>query len=252
MPGRRNTPYDGKGGYSVFAQWYAELVAPLLKEDSVFSVLDGDIENAPIDEPSNGYHYPRSSRITPLSNYMAMDHILRNCTLPFADSLDAYTNNAAKALRYLRRNYGHGFRLMPSFVRGSNPFFDSHTTLTFPYESSNHSPASTQDAILPPPTPSHQPPYSPSTDGESSSPPTPPSDEGPSTTQAFEDAAAAADLLRGAIHESMSRSNTEVDSQLQTPQDSDDDSGQPGDDSNAADNKTQIKIKNGAGTPLEE
>eukprot|EP00798_Chlamydomonas_sp_ICE-L_P007321 gene7321-biopygen17131 len=166
MPGRRSTPYNGKGGYDIFATWYADLVAPLLEQDSLFSVVDGDLEHAPIDEPSNGYHYPRDSRKTPLSNYMAMDHILRNCTPPLAASLDAYTNNAAKALRYIRRNWGQ---------------------------------ASTQDAALPPPTPSHQPPSSPSDDGDSSSPPTPTSDGEPSDLRAFEDAAAAADLLRGAI-----------------------------------------------------
>eukprot|EP00798_Chlamydomonas_sp_ICE-L_P023748 gene23748-biopygen18257 len=150
MPGRRNTPYDGKGGYDIFATWYAELVAPLLKQSSVFSVVDGDLDYDPIDEPSNGYHYPRDSRITPVSNYLAMDHILRNCTSTLAAKLDAHTSNAAKALRYIRLNWG-------------------------------------------------QAPSSPSDDGDSTAPPTPTSDGEPSDLRAFEDAAAAADLLRGAI-----------------------------------------------------
>eukprot|EP00798_Chlamydomonas_sp_ICE-L_P031993 gene31993-biopygen13805 len=105
---RRNTPYDGKGGYDIFVTWYADLVAPLLEKCSVFSVVDGDLDYEPIDEPSNGYHYPRDSRITP-------------------------------------------------------------------------------------------PPSSPSDDGDSTAPPTPTSDGEPSDLRAFEDAAAAADLLRGAI-----------------------------------------------------
>eukprot|EP00798_Chlamydomonas_sp_ICE-L_P028516 gene28514-biopygen32440 len=96
-----------------------------------------------------------------------MDHILRNCTSTLAAKLDAYTNNAAKALRYIRLNcWGQ---------------------------------ASAQDAALPPSTPVHQPPSSPSDDGDSTAPPTPTSDGEPSDLRAFEDAAAAADLLRGAI-----------------------------------------------------
>eukprot|EP00798_Chlamydomonas_sp_ICE-L_P030485 gene30485-biopygen16341 len=161
MPGRRNTPYDGKGGYNIFATWYAELVAPLLEQSSVFLVVDGDLDYDPIDEPSNGYHYPRDSRITPVSNYLAMDHILRNCTSTLAAKLDAYTNNAAKSLRYIILNWGQGFTLSPHFFKC--------------------------------------PPSSPSDDGDSTAPPTPTSDGEPSDLRAFEDAAAAADLLRGAI-----------------------------------------------------
>eukprot|EP00798_Chlamydomonas_sp_ICE-L_P025167 gene25167-biopygen19634 len=197
MPGRRNTPYDGKGGYDIFTTWYAELVAPLLEKSSVFSVVDVDLDYDPIDEPSNGYHYPRDSRITPVSNYLAMDHILRNCTSTLAAKRDAYTNNAAKALRYIRPNWGQGFTLSPHFYKGVNPFYDSYTTLPPPFY--DYYPASTQDAALPPSTPVHQPPSSPSDDGDSTAPPTPTSDGEPSDLRAFEDAAAAADLLRGAI-----------------------------------------------------
>ena len=89
--------FDGEGTICTFFKWYEELVAPLLLQDSVFSVIDGDLDSAPVVEPSNGFHYPRDSRITPLSNYMAFDHILRNCTPSLAQTIESQTNNAAAA-----------------------------------------------------------------------------------------------------------------------------------------------------------
>ena len=122
--------FDGKGTISTFFIWYGDLVAPLLFQGSVFSVIDGDLDSAPVDEPANGYHYPRDSRITPVSNYLAMDHILRNCTPSLARIIESQTNNAAAALRYLRKHYGSGFPFSPVLQPGSNTFFDSYTSLT--------------------------------------------------------------------------------------------------------------------------
>eukprot|EP00798_Chlamydomonas_sp_ICE-L_P007809 gene7809-biopygen17579 len=110
---------------------------------------------------------------------------------------DAYTNNAARALRYIRKDWGQGFTSMPHFYKGVNPYYDSFTTLTHPF--CDIYPASAQDAALPPSTPVHQPPSSPSDNDESTGPPTPTSDGEPSDLRAFQDAAAAADLLRKAI-----------------------------------------------------
>jgi len=87
-------PNDGKGGTDIFVDWYTNLVAPLLVRSSVFSVLDADLDYQPIDEPSDGSNYPRNSRITPVSNYMAMNHILDNCPPAISALIDARTNNA--------------------------------------------------------------------------------------------------------------------------------------------------------------
>eukprot|EP00798_Chlamydomonas_sp_ICE-L_P006698 gene6698-biopygen1895 len=86
---------------------------------------------------------------------------------------------------------------MPNLYKGVNPYYDSFTTLTSPIH--DIYPASAQDAALPPSTPVHQPPSSPSDKGDSTGPPTPTSDGEPSDLRAFQDAAAAADLLRKAI-----------------------------------------------------
>ena len=115
-------PNDGKGGTDIFVDWYTNLVAPLLVRSSVFSVLDADLDYQPIDEPSDGYNYPRNSRITPVSNYMAMNHILDNCPPALSALIDARTNNAARALRYIRQDWGQGFYLKPSIPKGVNPY----------------------------------------------------------------------------------------------------------------------------------
>ena len=87
-------PNDGKGGTDIFVDWYTNLVVPLLVRSSVFSVLDADLDYQPIDEPSDGSNYPKNSRITPVSNYMAMNHILDNCPPAISALIDARTNNA--------------------------------------------------------------------------------------------------------------------------------------------------------------
>eukprot|EP00798_Chlamydomonas_sp_ICE-L_P023804 gene23804-9367_t len=89
------TPFDGKGGYSIFAEWYVDPVTPLLLDKSVFSIADGGINSALENEPDNGMHYPRhSNRITTITNFLAMEHILNCLTPTLAAELEDKTNNS--------------------------------------------------------------------------------------------------------------------------------------------------------------
>ena len=69
----------------------------------------------PLSEPKDGMHSLTSpdSRITAVSNFLAIDHICNSVHSSIAAILRDRTNNAASALRYLRNEYGSGFMLVP-------------------------------------------------------------------------------------------------------------------------------------------
>eukprot|EP00798_Chlamydomonas_sp_ICE-L_P032369 gene32368-biopygen2125 len=107
--------FDGKGTLDTFATWYKDMTSPMLDNICRHSVLDGDRDFIPLSEPKDGMHYLTSpdSRITAVSNFLAMDHICNSVHSFIAAVLRDHTNNAASALRYLRTEYGSGFMLVP-------------------------------------------------------------------------------------------------------------------------------------------
>ena len=154
------TKFDGKGTLDTFATWYKDMTSPMLDNICMHSVLDGDRDTIPLSEPIDGMHYLSSpdSRITAVSNFLAMDHICNPVHSSIAAILRDRTNNAASALRYLRTEYGSGFMLdppiqtpIPTTLRSLNFSRHSiHRNAALPVRRASRSP-SNRNAPPPPP-----------------------------------------------------------------------------------------------------